>query len=97
MNVATRGGLLASLLRRPQGRLTPENLHATRSWRLPLAAEEARAMAAELAPSHNPYWLWQRFESYRRQRGVELRDEHRASAGFARKCQRDQARHAFRS
>src|SRR5215207_11642037 len=56
------GGLLASLLRRPQGRLTPDKLHAVRPWRLPLAAEEARALAAELAPSHNPHWLWQRFE-----------------------------------
>ena len=60
--VRNPGGLLASLLRRPQGRLTPEGLHAARPWRLPLAAEEARAMAAELAPSHNPHWLWQRFE-----------------------------------
>ena len=55
---------VASLLRRPQGRLTPEGLHAARPWRLPLEAEEARAMAAELAPSHNPHWLWQRFETY---------------------------------
>ena len=92
--VRNPGGLLASLLRRPQGRLTPEGLHAARPWRLPLAAEEARAMAAELAPSHNPHWLWQRFESYRRQCGVELRDERRAFAGFARKCQRDQTRRA---
>jgi hypothetical protein len=90
--VRNPGGLLASLLRRPQGQLTPEGLHAARPWRLPLAAEEARAMAAELAPSHNPHWLWQRFESHRRQCGVELRDERRAFAGFARKCQRDQAR-----
>ena len=51
------GGLLASLLCRPQGRLTPEGLHAVRPWRLTLEAEEARAMAAELAPSHNPHWL----------------------------------------
>src|SRR5215207_6588241 len=87
--VRNPGGLLASLLRRPQGQLTPEGLHATQPWRLPLAAEEARAMAAELAPSHNPHWLWQRFESHRRQCGVELRDERRAFAGFARKCQRD--------
>ena len=36
-------------------------------------------MAAQLAPSHNPHWLWQRFEGYRRQCGVELRDERRAS------------------
>ncbi len=86
------GGLLASLLRRPQGRLTPEGLHAARPWRLPLEAEEARAMAAELAPSHNPHWLWQRFEGYRRQCGAELHDERRAFAGFARKCQRDQIR-----
>jgi hypothetical protein len=86
------GGLLASLLRRPQGRLTPEGMHATRPWRLPLEAGEARAMAAELAPSHNPYWLWQRFESYRQQCGAELHDERRAFAGFARKCQRDQIR-----
>ncbi len=50
-------------------------------------------MAAELAPSHNPYWLWQRFEGYRQQCGVELHDERRAFAGFARKCQRDQVRH----
>jgi hypothetical protein len=91
--VRNPGGLLASLLRRPQGRLTPEGLHAARPWRLPLAAEEARAMAAELAPLHNPHWLWQRFESYRRQCGAELHDERRAFAGFARKCQRDQARH----
>jgi hypothetical protein len=90
--VRNPGGLLASLLRRPQGQLTPEGLHATRPWRLPLAAEEARAMAAELAPSHNPHWLWQRFESHRRQCGVELRDERRAFAGFARKCQRDHTR-----
>ena len=61
--------------------------------RLPLAAEEARALAAELAPSHNPHWLWQRFQGYRRQCGIELHDEHRAFAGFARKCQRDHARH----
>ena len=90
--VRNPGGLLASLLRRPQGQLTPEGLHAPRPWRLPLAAEEARAMAAELAPSHNPYWLWQRFESYRRQCRVELHDERRAFAGFARKCQRDHIR-----
>ena len=95
--VRNPGGLLASLLRRPQGRLTPEGLHAARPWRLPLTAEEARALAAELAPSHNPHWLWQRFQGYRRQCGVELRDERRAFAGFARKCQRDHARHAFRS
>ena len=50
-------------------------------------------MAAELAPSHNPHWLWQRFEGYRRQCGVELHNERRAFAGFARKCQRDYARH----
>jgi hypothetical protein len=72
----------------------PAGLLAARPWRLPLAAEEARAMAAELAPSHNPYWLWQRFESYRRQCGVELHDERRAFAGFARKCQRDHTRGA---
>jgi hypothetical protein len=91
--VRNPGGLLASLLLRPQGQLTPEGLHATQPWRLPLAAEEARAMAAELAPSHNPHWLWQRFESHRRQCGVKLHNERRAFAGFARKCQRDQARH----
>jgi hypothetical protein len=89
--VRNPGGLLATLLRRPEGRLTPQSLHAARPWRLPLAAEEARAMAAELAPSHNPHWLWQRFEGYRRQCGAELHDERRAFAGFARKCQRDQA------
>ena len=50
-------------------------------------------MAAELAPSHNPHWLWQRFESHRRQCRVELHDERRAFAGFARKCQRDHTRH----
>ena len=49
-------------------------------------------MAAELAPSHNPHWLWQRFESHRRQCGAELHDERRAFAGFARKCPRDQIR-----
>jgi hypothetical protein len=90
--VRNPGGLLASLLRRPQGRLTPEGLHSARPWRLPLEAEEARAMAAELAPSHNPHWLWQRFKGYRRQCGAELHDERRAFAGFARKCQRDQIR-----
>jgi hypothetical protein len=88
------GGLLASLLRRPEGRLSPQSLYAARPWRLPLVAEEARAMAAELAPSHNPHWLWQRFEGYRRQCGAELHDERRAFAGFARKCQRDHTRHA---
>jgi hypothetical protein len=92
--VRNPGGLLASLLRRPQGRLTPEGLHAARPWRLPLGAEEARTMAAELAPSHNPHWLWQRFEGYRRQCGAELHDERRAFAGFARKCQRDHTRGA---
>lgn len=91
--VRNPGGLLASLLRRPQGRLTLDSLHAARPWRLPLEAEEARSMAAALAPSHNPHWLWQRFESYRRQCGVGLHDERRAFAGFARKCQLDQARH----
>ena len=40
---------------------------------------------------HDPRWLWRRFEGYRCRRGVELRDERRAFAGLARKCQRDRA------
>ena len=85
-------GLLVCLLRRPPDRLTgPHGLHAAGRWRPPLTPGEARALAAELAPAHDPRWLWRRFEGYRRRRGVELRDERRAFAGFARKCQRDRA------
>ena len=69
----------------------PHGLHAAGRWRPPLTPGEARALAAELAPAHDPRWLWRRFEGYRRRRGVELRDERRAFAGFARKCQRDRA------
>ena len=83
-------GLLVCLLRRPPDRLTgPGGLHAAGRWRPPLTPGEARALAAELAPAHDPRWLWRRFEGYRRRRGLELRDERRAFAGFARKCQRD--------
>src|SRR4051794_17025275 len=85
-------GLLVCLLRRPPDRLTsPHGPHAAGRWRPPLTPGEARALAAELAPAHDPRWLWRRFEGYRRQCGVELRDERRAFAGFARKCQRDRA------
>src|SRR3954451_16360303 len=85
-------GLLVCLLRRPPNRLAgPEGLHAAGPWGPPLTAREARALAAELAPAHDPGWLWRRFEGYRRRRGVELRDERRALEGFARKCQRDRA------
>ena len=85
-------GLLVCLLRRTPDRLAaPHGLHAAGRWRPPLTPGEARALAAELAPAHDPHWLWRRFEGYRRQRGVELRDERRAFAGFARKCQRDRA------
>src|SRR4051794_35270368 len=85
-------GLLVCLLRRPPDRLTdPGGLHAAGRRRPPLTPGEARALAAELAPAHDLRWLWRRFEGYRRRRGVELRDERRAFAGFARKCQRDRA------
>jgi hypothetical protein len=47
--VRNPGGLLASLLRLPEGRLrlTPQSLHAAQPWRLPLEVAEVRAMAAE--------------------------------------------------
>ena len=81
----------ASCADRPTGSTGPHGLHAAGRWRPPLTPGEARALAAELAPAHDPRWLWRRFEGYRRRRGVELRDERRAFAGFARKCQRDRA------
>src|SRR3954447_20204601 len=50
-------GLLVSLLRRPPDRLAaPHGLHATGRWRPPLTPGEARALAAELAPAHDPRW-----------------------------------------
>src|SRR4051794_27245813 len=88
----TPAGVLVCPRRRPPDRMTdPGGLHAAGRRRPPLTPSEARALAAELAPAHDLRWLWRRFEGYRRRRGGELRDERRAFAGFARKCQRDRA------
>ena len=59
----------------------------------PSSAAPASYVDAEGAFHRGSYGeATQLFESYRRQCGAELRDERRAFAGFARKCQRDHTR-----
>lgn len=88
--VRCKGGLLASLLRRPAGRLTPESFH--RRPAADLDEAEALGIVARLAPSHRPCWVVGRWHDTRRRKGERVHSPHRCLAAFAMKLEREQGR-----
>lgn len=87
--VRSRGALLASLLRRASGELTPASFAGRPRPREPLGEAEALAIARRLAPGHQPHWIRTQWLKTRARRGLPLGDERRCLEGFARKLQRE--------
>lgn len=92
--IRSPGGLLASLLRREPGQLTPGRLTRKAPPAEALSESEAAAIARHCAPSHQPYWVCTRWRATQQRRGVPIRDPRRCLEGFARTLERTQGRHA---
>ena len=87
--IRNRGALLASLLLRPAGVLTPDSFHHRQPEEAPLGEAEALAIAKRLAPGHQPYWVLGRWQATRLRREEPITDLRACLAGFARKLQRE--------
>lgn len=92
--IRSPGGLLASLLRREPGQLTPDRLTRGAPPAEALSESEAAAIARRCAPNHQPYWVCTRWRATQQRRGVPIRDPRRCLEGFARTLERTQGRHA---
>lgn len=90
--VRSRGGLLASLLRREPGELAPATFHRRPPTDPDLGEAEALGLAQRLAPSHRPHWVLTRWHATRRRRGEPIHDPRRCLAAFAAKLEREQGR-----
>lgn len=87
--IRNRGALLASLLQRPEGALTPASFARRQREQTPLGEAEALAIAKRLAPGHQPYWVVARWQATRQRREEPITDLRACLAGFARKLQRE--------
>lgn len=87
--IRNRGALLASLLQRPEGALTPASFARRQPEATPLGDAEALAIAKRLAPSHQPTWVLGRWQATRQRREEPITDLRACLAGFARKLQRE--------
>ena len=87
--IRNRGALLASLLQRPEGALTPASFTRRRPEATPLGEAEALAIAKRLAPGHQPTWVLGRWRTTRQRREEPITDPRACLAGFARKLQRE--------
>lgn len=87
--IRSRGALLASLLQRPEGALTPTSFRRRQREQTPLGEAEALAIAKRLAPGHQPYWVLNRWQATRQRRDEPITDLRACLAGFARKLQRE--------
>lgn len=90
--VRSRGGLLASLLRREVGQLTPDTFHRRLLADPELGEAEALGIASRLAPSHRPYWVLGRWHATCRRKGEPIRHPRGCLAAFARKLEQEQGR-----
>jgi hypothetical protein len=88
--VRSKGGLLASLLRRAAGQLTPATFHRRPPADPELGEAEALGIARRAAPSHQPGWVLGRWAATRRRRAEPIHDPRRCLAAFARKLEREQ-------
>lgn len=87
--IRNRGALLASLLQRPEGALSPTSFGRRPREDAPLGEAEALAIAKRLAPGHQPYWILGRWQATRQRREEPITDPRACLAGFARKLQRE--------
>ena len=87
--IRNRGALLASLLLRPEGALTPTSFARRQREETPLGEAEALAIAKRLAPGHQPHWILGRWQATRQRREEPIADPRACLAGFARKLQRE--------
>lgn len=92
--VRCKGALLASLLLRPPGQLTPATFHRRPPADPELGEAEALGIARQRAPSHRPDWVLRRWAATRQRRGEPVHDPRRCLAGFAAKLEREQGRAA---
>jgi hypothetical protein len=88
--VRSRGGLLASLLRRELGELAPTTFHRRPPADPDLGEAEALGLARRLAPSHRPHWVLTRWHATRRRRSEPIHDPRRCLAAFAAKLEHEQ-------
>ncbi|MGE3738221.1 MAG: helix-turn-helix domain-containing protein [Geminicoccaceae bacterium] len=87
--IRNRGALLASLLQRPAGGLTPDSFRRRQPEATPLGEAEALAIAKRLAPGHQPHWVFGRWQATQQRRKEPITDPRACLAGFARKLQRE--------
>ena len=87
--IRSRGALLAALLRRPEGALTPASFARRQREQTSLGEAEALAIARRLAPGHQPHWVLGRWQATRQRRDEPITDLRACLAGFARKLQRE--------
>ena len=87
------GALLASLLRREAGELTPQSLSRRPARCQPLGEAEALALARHFAPGHQAHWVRRQWLKTRDRRGEPIGDERRCLEGFAGKLQREHGGH----
>ena len=92
--VRSPAALLASLLQRQPGLLTPESFARRPHTEPPLDTTEALGIAKRLAPSHQPHWVLGRWHATRQRRGEPITAPRSCLAAFARKLQREHAGHA---
>ena len=87
--IRNRGALLASLLQRPEGALSPTSFGRRPREDAPLGEAEALAIARRMAPGHQPTWVLGRWQATRLRREEPIADLRACLAGFARKLQRE--------
>ena len=92
--VRSPAALLASLLQRQPGLLTPESFARRPHTEPPLDTAEALGIAKRLAPGHQPHWVLGRWHATRQRRGEPITAPRSCLAAFARKLQREHAGHA---
>ena len=88
------GALLASLLQRQPGMLTPESFARRPHTEPPLDTAEALGIAKRLAPGHQPHWVLGRWHATRQRRGEPITAPRSCLAAFARKLQREHTGYA---
>jgi len=87
--VRSPGALLASLLQRQPGLLTPESFARRPHIEPPLDTAEALGIAKRLAPGHQPHWVLGRWHATRQRRGEPITAPRSCLAAFARKLQHE--------
>ena len=92
--VRSPAALLASLLQRQPGTLTPESFARRPHIEPPLDTAEALGIARRLAPGHQPHWVLGRWHATRQRRGEPITAPRSCLAAFARKLQREHTGYA---